>query len=796
MRTHSSKDIKLLLGCPDRISDPDYQIDQYAIDSRSVVSPQNTLFFAISTPNNNGHDFIPELYKKGVRNFVVTEPQNGFEDANFYRVDNTVAALQKIASDSIKNDGGTIIAITGSRGKTVVKEWLNILLNPGSQRSPRSFNSQIGVAISMLDSISGIDFSIYETGISLKGEMERIREILNPTVGLLTCITDEHSDGFNSRLEKIREKLILFKNCRQVITPYFNNDDELNNEIKSAVSSDRLIQWSYPDGPDTFLKIISIDKSEEMTTVGIRYKGNVTSLTLPFTSDIEIEEAMTAITAAIAIKGEIDFSKTNLFHPIATRIEVITGRDGSIILRDRFTNDLSSLYGALDFAKRRVTTNRSLMLIAHTSLDCGEVRSIAEEYGVESMLFTPSYAQFLKNYDHRKFTGKVILVKETPSGEMNGIVSMLEQKQHETILEINLDNLVHNFNFFRGKVGHDTGIVVMLKANGYGCGSLELAKTLERQGAAAIAVAVIDEGVELRNAGVEMPIIVLNPRADNYGLMFTYRLEPEVYSFDILNKIAREAKTAGITGFPIHIKLDTGMHRLGFGQNDLNRLSIELSGMKELCVSSVFTHLATADCFDMDEYTGMQLSLFDNWVSFLRTELKEPFKAHVLNTAGILRYSTTRNDDLVRLGIGLYGLPVLNDGSENALRPVAALYSTIISIADRNNGDSIGYSRRGRVTHNSRIATVPVGYADGIDRRLGNGNTSFFVNGHRCPTIGNICMDICMIDVTDVDCSVGDKVEIFGPNISICEISNNLGTIPYEILTSTSERVKRVYYRE
>ena len=362
-------------------------------------------------------------------------------------------------------------------------------------------------------------------------------------------------------------------------------------------------------------------------------------------------------------------------------------------------------------------------------------------------------------------------------------------------MEVNLDNIIHNYNFFRSKIKQETGIICMLKAEGYGAGSLQLAKTLQSQGAYAVAVAVIDEGVELRKAGITMPIIVLNPAADNFNLMFDYKLEPEVYSIDILNKIIYAARLNDIHEFPIHIKLDTGMHRLGFEKYNLPELLDALSKQDCLKVSSVFSHLATADCLNMNDYTQHQLSIFEKMSATIKDSLNYSIKCHILNTAGIIRYPEYQHE-LVRLGIGLYGIPVINDGSEKELRPVSSLYSTIISISERNPGDTIGYSRKGVISRKSKIATVPIGYADGLDRHLGNGNTKFYINGVLCPTIGNICMDICMVDVTDCECNVGDKVEIFGEHMPVTLLAEKLDTIPYEILTSISERVKRIYYRE
>ncbi len=624
------------------------------------------------------------------------------------------------------------------------------------------------MALSILSIPEDAPFAVIECGISHCGEMKSIEQMLRPDIGILTDITGEHDDGFSSRREKIDEKLKLFDNVRQLIVCTGNETDSnvfeaLNEFPESKIIDCRDCDCNVPDGFDNFSKRM----------------------------------AKLAATASRLINPGANMSATMRFQRVPTRISLLNGVNGCQLLHDRFTNDIPSLELALDFARRRAGFGQTLTLVlADENKNISEMLpSVAQEYGVSRIITVASGSEFKRRFTTDDFADEIILIKGTPASCMDEAVSMLEEKQHETILEINLDNIVSNFNFFRSKLKPETGIVVMLKAAGYGCGSLELAKTLQCQGAAAVAVAVIDEGVELRKAGISIPIIVLNPRSDNYGLMFKYRLEPEIYSFEILDSISERAKAAGINHYPVHIKLDTGMHRLGFNREQLPRLVSELRSADTLRISSAFSHLATADCFDMDDYTLMQLRLFDEYVGYLRENINYRFNTHILNTAGILRYPGYQHE-MVRLGIGLYGYPVLNDGSEKELKPVASLYSTVISVSKRHEGDTIGYGRKGHISGEREIATVPVGYADGIDRHLGNGNTSFIVNGHRCRTVGNICMDICMIDVTGAGCKVGDRVEIFGPTVSVCELADTLSTIPYEIIVSISERVKRVYYRD
>lgn len=780
-------------------------IDRFLIDSRSLTDPSHSMFFAIATENNDGHRFVDELGQKGVGNFVVTDCNSCYKNGNIYNVNNSVEALQALATvhRSRFKDSMKVIAVTGSRGKTRVKEWLSALLPGKTCRSMRSFNSQTGVALSLLDVDSEADYTVIEAGISQVGEMERLERMIKPEMTIITNVTDEHADGFESHTCQIDEKIRLAINAREVVFHKTENDGGLSNAIFTSVDSDKLYCWGN-DINDSSLFLTEtgryIDLQRGVTLLEYRCEGNDYRCEVSLTDPHDIDNAFTTLTALYRLVPGFEVPLMLPFENVTTRIDVVGGMKGSIILHDRFTNDELSLRGALDFARRRIPEGRKLSVVVADSIltddfDKTGLERLAREYGATEVITVGSYKDFARRYTADDFVDRVVLVKGGVKDRFDRIVSMLEQKQHETCLEVNLDNLVHNFNFFKGKVARSTGVVVMLKANGYGCGSLELAKTLQGQGAAAIAVAVIDEGVELRKAGVTMPIIVLNPRADNYNLMFEHRLEPEIYSFDILDRITTKAERAGVKEFPIHLKLDTGMHRLGFGYDDLAGVVERLKNTGSVKVASVFSHLATADCLDMDDYTRSQLDLFDRCVDFLKDNIGEGFKAHILNTAGILRF-VDRQHEMVRLGIGLYGLPVLNDGSEHGLKPVAALYTTVIALAPRHKGDTIGYSRRGCVEGERIIATLPVGYADGIDRRLGNGNASFRVNGVDCPTVGNICMDLCMIDVTGANVRVGDRVEIFGPEADICRLAHCLGTIPYEILTSISERVKRIYYRE
>lgn len=714
-------------------------VRNYSIDSRSRMNNQDTLFFALQTRTGDGHRFIPELIGRGVRNFVVSRiPDTVPEGVNFYIAGNVLEAMQALAAGVREKYDGEVMAITGSRGKTVLKEWLAMLLPGNKYTSARSFNSQIGVALSILGADMDAGMWIIEAGISKTGEMENLKKMIRPTFAVLTCITDEHADGFPSEESHTREKKLLLEGLPESRTV----DGSANGISLKEILAETLKRFGYPVSP-SFLSALRFPK---------------------------------------------------------TRINVVDGIENTTILHDEFTNDLQNLILALDFACRRKDSCRPLILVlADESEDFSsdELTRLKEIFGISNIICGKNADDVLSLLKGSLIQGALILVKGSDHSGFSRIVAALELKQHETVMEINLDNLVHNFNFFRSKLPAGTGVCVMLKADGYGCGSLELARTLQSQGAAAIAVAVVDEGVQLRRAGITLPVIVLNPRADNYSVMFSNRLEPEIYSFAILEEVLRQAEYNNVSSYPVHIKTDTGMHRLGFSAEDLPRLAEILSNQKLLKVDSIFSHLATADMPEMDIYTDRQIALFHSMAETLQDALPYRIRRHILNTAGILRRPEDAAD-MVRLGLGLYGLPVTGSEEELAnLRPVASLRSTIIALAARRKGDAVGYSRRGILERDSVIATIPVGYADGIDRHLGNGNAAFVVGGTQCRTVGNICMDLCMIDVTDASAvKVGDRVEIFGCDAPLTRLSDALGTIPYEIQTSISPRVKRVYYRE
>lgn len=803
---------------------PNHDISVLLTDSRSLTYPDESLFFALRTPNNDGHRYIAGLVGKGVKNFVVEEiPADvaGVEDVNFLVVPDVKEALHTIARHHRHRYDIPVIGITGSRGKTTLKEWLYQLLQRDLRivRSPRSYNSQIGVPLSVWEINDDSELGIFEAGISQPGEMDALREIVDPTIGILTNVGAEHAGGFSSRREKCDEKIRLFTGCDTLV--YCTDDTDVNAALESAGLKARLVGWSLNDA-DAPVQV-SVEKGDDSSRVVCRYNGDVSESVIPFTDAASVENAIAAqiMLMLLDVAAAEIASRMAALTPVNTRLNVIEGVNDCMLIFDTYTSDYHSLAPALDFMQRRATADRTSTLIlsdvmhetmtpdalyaniAHLIRCKGINRliGIGEEISAHACVFGDD-ARFYKSTDEflsdvipDDFHNELILIKGAGKFGFNRLNDLLEARQHETVLEVNLDAVVHNFNNFRSRIKPTTGIVAMVKASGYGAGSYELAKTLQSQGAAYLAVAVADEAMDLRKAGITMPIMVLNPKVVNYATMFTHNLEPEIYSFDILEEIIREGALHGVKNYPVHIKLDTGMHRLGFLEKDMPRLVEMLQAQDVISPRSVFSHLAAADAPEMDDYSREQFAIFARCCDVLQAGFSHHILRHILNSTGITRFPEYQYD-MVRLGICLYGIPTLPDRSQGDLQPVSSLSTVIIAIKEWEAGTTIGYNRRGVLHRRSRIATIPIGYADGLNRHLGNGHSTVLVNGHRCPTVGNICMDICMIDVTDVDCEVGDTVEIFGRNISVMEIADTLGTIPYEVLTSVSSRVKRVYYRE
>lgn len=821
MKYTISKIASILCADTDSIKTPDAEISYLLTDSRSLTFAQETLFFAIKTKNNDGHKYVAHLHQLGVRNFVV-ESTNGLPaDANYIVTTNTVDALQRLAAYHRSRFNIPVIAITGSRGKTCVKEWLYQLLNADYRivRSPRSFNSQIGVPLSLWEINDDTDIAIIEAGISKPGEMARLETIIKPTMGIMTALTSEHGENFTSMQHKASEKAILLSHCQTIV---LNADNCTMMQATKQLSATKAL-WSRNNNPEATLQITHSSAHNRVTEVNYTYLSAQHCITIPTVNVNHISNAINCLMVMLqlGISPETAAQRIAALTPVRTRINVIEGMNGCMVVSDSYPSDFNSLSGALDFMARQHTPSMKRTAIISDSADesidpqlaYAQMASLLANRGVERIVgignvignyahlfavetrFFNTTEQFLDSMSPSDFENELILVKGAPEYHFQLIVDMLEAKLHQTVMEVNLDALSSNYNFFRSLLKPTTKIVCMLKASGYGAGSYELARTLEDSGVAYIAVAAHDEGVDLRKAGITAKIMVLNPRVENYKAMFAYNLEPEVYGIDECREIIREAEKYGITDYPVHIKLDTGMHRLGFLKEQLPELIELLNSQSAIRPASAFSHLCVADEPERDAYTMQQFQYFDECCEMLQASTKHHILRHILNTTGIVRFPE-HQCDMVRLGIGLYGISTTSDGSESALMPVSSLHSVIISIKEWGEGTTIGYGQRGVLKRRSRIATIPIGYADGIDRHFGNGNISMWVNGTLCPTVGNICMDVCMIDVTDATCNIGDNVEIFGDHIPVERLAEVRQTIPYEILTSISTRVKRVYFRE
>ena len=793
-------------------------------DSRRLSIPEESLFFALKTKTNDGHRYIKDLYSLKVRNFVVSDilPEySAMPDANFLVVKDTLRALQRLVTYHRKRFNIPVIGITGSNGKTVVKEFLYQLLRSEFNivRSPRSYNSQIGVPLSVWEMNERHTLGIFEAGISQPDEMEYLQPIISPTIGVITSIGEAHQENFISMGQKCREKLQLFVDSDAII---YNGDDTLiADSVEASCLSHKAIIWSRTD-TEAPLYIESIEKQADKTIIRCTLLGFERTYTIPFTDDASIENVIQCIAIMLYLKptSVYDVEKFRRLEPVAMRLEVIEGINDCLLINDTYNSDINSLDIALDFQQsRKVGREMKTTLILSDILQSGtlpkslyrKVSDLVSHRKVDRLIgigkdlkeyeaffptkekeFYTTTEEFLAQPLQQMFRNELILIKGSRRFHFERITERLVRKVHETTLEVNLDAIVHNFNFYRSRLNPETKMVCMVKASAYGAGSYELAKTLQEHRCDYLAVAVADEGEELRKAGITIPIMVMNPEFGSFNVLFENNLEPEVYSFRLLDAIIRETERRGITSYPIHIKVDTGMHRLGFQPGDMPAVCERLRQQSGVVARSVFSHLAGSDSSIFDDFTMEQIGKFQMAAKTLEEGLEYKVIKHILNTAGIERFPQYQMD-MVRLGIGLYGVSA---SGLRGLRNVSTLKTTILQIQDVPKGDSIGYGRRSYVDRDSRIAIIPIGYADGLDRHFSNREGIVLINGQRCPIIGNICMDACMVDVTDIEAHEGDTVVIFGEGLEVNELSDRLHTIPYEILTSVSPRVKRVYYRE
>ncbi len=789
-------------------------------DSRSLCFPEETLFFAIKTSKGDGAKYVPSLISRGVRNFVVSHIDEEWTNAevNFLVVPDVREALQCLASFHRHRFSIPIVGITGSNGKTIVKEWLFQLLSPRIiTRSPRSYNSQIGVPLSLWLIDEKTEMALIEAGISQPHEMESLQEMIAPTTGVFTFLGDAHQENFSSLHDKCLEKLSLFSHCEHVVVGI---DNPIVRECLHEVCfGGKLLTWSRTTDGCT-LRVTRITKNDSSTQIDYTYKDKTSSFAIPFVSDAAIDNALTCALTALhmGLSTQELRDRMPLLEPVEMRLNVVEGRRSLTIINDTYNSDINSLTIALDFMHRRsdphqrrrvvilsdilqtglesqqLYTKVSHLLRANsvdTFIGIGDDLCLCQDlFDTKEKYFFHTVEAFLFSQAFRSLHDEIVLLKGARQFGFERIEELLVEKVHETKLEVNLSAITDNLNFFLSKTAPDVRFVCMIKADAYGMGAVEVAKTLQDQRVDYLAVAVADEGVTLRRHGITQNIMVMNPEMTSFKTLFDYELQPEIYSFRLLDALIANARRAGIKAFPCHIKLDTGMRRLGFSPQDIPQLIHRLKSQSEVAPRSIFTHFVGADSEEFSDFTQHQFEEFTHAADCLQEAFSHKILRHVCNSAAILTH-LDYHLDMCRLGIGLYGVNPLDNTTINN---VATLRSVILQIRHVPAGESIGYGRHTVLTRDSRIADIPIGYADGLNRHLGNRRAYCLVNGQRADYVGNICMDICMVDVTNIDCHEGDSVEIFGEHLPVTVLSDCLDTIPYEILTSVSTRVRRVYY--
>ena len=782
MRYFLSEIAKIVGG---RLAGCDLEVASVATDSRSYALSHDTLFVAMRGVNHDAHDHIAEVAERGVKAFMVEREVALAKECGAVVVENSLTALQRLAEYHRGAFEGKVVGITGSNGKTTVKEWIAQCAPSNARifRSPRSYNSQLGVALSLLLLDNSYDTAIIEAGISQVGEMERLHNMIRPDMVLFTSIGDAHQQGFASMEDKISEKIILAKSAEKII--YHSVYTALAEAVKENYSGRALIDASQAKVAD-----------------------------MADTASQRNAELVATFFAEVGYDAP-DFSQ---LQPVAMRLEVKDGIENSIIIDDSYSADLNSLSIALDNL-RSVAGERKTMLILSDILQSSndvytEVAKMVREANIdnfvgigeaiskeralfgEKALFFTSAEEALANIAKLDVADHAILIKGNRASRLERISHRLEQHSHTTVLEVDLQAMVRNINYFRSQIGTSTRLVAMIKASGYGAGEREIAQTLQKQGVAYLAVAFADEGVALREGGITMPIVVLNADDASFDTMVAHSLEPEIYSLRSLASFVQAVERAGEINYPIHLKIDSGMHRLGFGEGDVESLNRALAhSAKSVRVATIFTHLCVADDTTQDEFSHRQIATYDRISSAIMASLPYRPLRHAAASEAMLRFEEARFD-MCRLGIGLYGFSVT---AGEALEPISTLRTRIVQIRTLRDGETVGYGRNGKIVGERRIATIPVGYADGLNRHLGNGAWEMIVGGKRAKTIGNICMDSCMIDITDIEgVEEGDEVKIFSAERGNTaeDMARVLGTIPYEVLTSVAKRVKRIYINE
>lgn len=793
---------------------------QYVLtDSRQMIHPPESVFFALEGPHFDGHQFIAACYQAGLRVFVTHQPQQqayleNFPEGHFLIVDNTTKALQTLAQSHRQRFSFPIIGITGSNGKTIVKEWLWQLLKDHFSvvRSPRSFNSQVGVPLSVLKIENNHTLGIFEAGISRKGEMQALQNIIQASIGIFTNIGSAHDEGFAERHEKVEEKLQLFQNVECLI---YCKDYPL---IQAAIEQKKLpsFTWSKETGADIWLQ--SVQYGYSSSTLLIQYKAESIALDIPFKDDASIENIMHCIACLIYLK--LPLNGFQQLEQISMRLEIKEGVKDCTIINDSYNNDMQSFMIALNLLVQRSPSEKRVLILSdilESGLEQSDLyqqvaqliiqKDIQQVIGVGTAIpiiqaFLPRDLQtaffkttndLLKQINDFAWFQHTILVKGARKFGFEHLAARLSKRNHLTVLEVRLQALRHNLAQYRKMLKPSTRVMVMVKAAAYGSGALEVAKLLEQDGVDYLAVAYADEGIELRQEGIQLPILVLNPEEAVIDAMIRYQLEPEVYNIPLLHQFG--IATKHLESFSIHLKIDTGMHRLGFEEEELDTLQDALSQYPHFHIKSIFSHLAASEAAEHDTFSVQQIETFQQIYDRLCTSITYQPLRHILNSSGISRFSAFQMD-MVRLGIGLYGIGE-SEKMQAKLQTVLSLKASVSQVKHLPKGETVGYGRRGKANEDKTIATISIGYADGLWRAAGNGRFKVLVRGQLAPTIGNICMDMSMIDVSHIpDVQIGDSVLIFGESLPVTKLAEALQTIPYEILPSISGRVRRVYLQD
>jgi len=802
---------------------PNEEIQRLSIDSRNLYEAKNTLFIAIKGDNHNGHNYIPQLVEAGVKNFLISESRYAqLYEANFILVPNTLDALQKIAAKHRAQFTIPVVGITGSLGKTVIKEWLAHMLDGSEKvvRSPRSYNSQVGVPLSVWQMQAEHSIALFEAGISMPGEMAKLKNSIEPNVGIFSNLGDPHSENFENAKHKAIEKAQLFTDCKSIV--YCADSTIITEALDLVCPQVQKIAWG--NTTQASMQLVSKTMGLEQCEVELLWKEETLRFTIPFSDSASIENACHCIALLLHLgkaHSEIQLGLMKL-NPVAMRLEMKRGMHNALLINDVYTSDLASLEIALDVLHRQQKQGEKTLILSDILQSdknendlYSELGLLLKRYNIQHFIgigkalerneshiliadarFYENTQACLRNLHQHNFRNQAILLKGARPFQLEKISQQLEERLHETRLEIDLNAVVHNLNYYRSLLSTETKIMAVIKASSYGSGGVEMASLLQHQGVDYLAVAFADEGIELREAGIRLPIVVLNPESKTYDHMIRYRLEPEIFSFRVLESFCRHLRDSGSDElpYPVHLKLDTGMNRLGFTENDIESLLYELQLHPEIKVASIFSHLAASEDPMHDVFTQKQIASFGRMSKQIETKLGYVASKHILNSSGITRHPKGIFD-LVRLGIGLHGIGA-QPQEQDRLHPVSTFKSKIVQIKEVPKGESVGYGRMERMHRNGRIATVCVGYADGLRRSMGNRNSFLMVNGQKASIVGNVCMDVCMIDISEIDAHVGDDVLIFGAERPVQGLAKELRTIAYEVLTSIPQRVKRIYYQE